>query len=346
MTYSVIIPAYNCGGDLKKTVESVRRSGIRGYEIIIVDDGSTDNTPEILAELSGKYSGLRYIQQDNMGVSSARNRGIDEASGDYILFVDADDSIVEGALAKACDAAEEYRPDMVVFGLSFDYYHRGRLYRRDDMFYPEKRCFDRGGWKKEFAELYGCNGLTPVWNKLIRREMIVSGGVRFINGITIMEDFLFVLDCLKHCGAMCVLPDVIYRYRQSEDERRPYERLSGINDLAEYMRPFEKSIKALDIDCGQQMVNSLYMMLFRQRMYYSGVQEIKTQAEELLNGRFYGELQKSPYLTENDRRLLDDISRGRYLPVRLKNIKTNARHKIAVLVKQTALYQRLKGNKW
>ena len=76
------------------------------------------------------------------------------------------------------------------------------------------------------------------------------------------------------------------------------------------------------------------------------MQEIKTQAEELLNGRFYGELQKSPYLTENDRRLLDDISRGRYLPARLKNIKTNARHKIAVLMKQTALYQRLKGNKW
>lgn len=85
---SVIIPTYNLARYINETVDSVLGQTYKNYEIIIVDDGSTDNTKEALSEYGGK---ITYIFQENQGVSAARNKGIKEAKGEYIAFLDADD---------------------------------------------------------------------------------------------------------------------------------------------------------------------------------------------------------------------------------------------------------------
>ena len=89
MNFSVIIPCYNCLKTLETTVNSIRTSDLRNYELLLIDDGSTDGTGALCDVLCEKYPELRCIHQPNAGVSAARNRGVDEARGDYLWFVDS-----------------------------------------------------------------------------------------------------------------------------------------------------------------------------------------------------------------------------------------------------------------
>ena len=125
MTFSVIIPCYNCAETLEATVKSVCASGLIDYEILLIDDGSTDGTAELCDSLCAYDPAIRCIHQENAGVSAARNCGIREAQGDYLWFVDADDTVDAGSLVRAVEIAIHQHPDMLLFGMSFDYYHRG-----------------------------------------------------------------------------------------------------------------------------------------------------------------------------------------------------------------------------
>lgn len=95
---SIIIPAYNAEKTLKKCIKSVLRQTYKNYELIIVDDGSEDNTVAISDFYAERYSAVQVIHSENQGVSSARNLGMEKAIGDYILFLDADDRLIESAL--------------------------------------------------------------------------------------------------------------------------------------------------------------------------------------------------------------------------------------------------------
>ena len=133
MLFSVIIPAYNCEETIENTVDSIAESGIIDYEILIIDDGSTDKTGSICDSLSQKMPSVRCIHQINAGVSAARNCGIENSQGEYILFFDADDSLDSNSLCNAVRTVEIERPDMLIFGMRFDYYHREHIYRRDSL---------------------------------------------------------------------------------------------------------------------------------------------------------------------------------------------------------------------
>src|SRR5665647_803926 len=102
---SVIIPCYNQGHFLNESVGSVLAQTYTNWECIIVNDGSTDNTESIALARSQKDSRIKYIKKENEGLSSARNRGLDEASGDFIQFLDADDMIAPGKFVASLNAA-------------------------------------------------------------------------------------------------------------------------------------------------------------------------------------------------------------------------------------------------
>ena len=120
MLVSVIIPAFNCEKSIKRTVDSIISSGLTDYEIVIINDGSTDNTDSVCKGLCAQYSFIKYSEQKNSGVSAARNNGISIAAGEYILFFDADDTAEENSFSECIDIIESEKPDILVFGISFD----------------------------------------------------------------------------------------------------------------------------------------------------------------------------------------------------------------------------------
>ena len=212
MTFSVIIPCYNCAATLETTVNSIRASGLTDYEIFLINDGSTDGTAAICDQMSVEYAEIRCIHQQNAGVSAARNRGIEKAQGDYIWFVDADDTVNPCSVTNAVDIVSRQHPDMLIFGMSFDYYHKGKRYRREIFLPPNSGMLSLEQLRKDFRKFYDCNALTSACNKFIRRDLLMAHGVRFRENMILMEDFLFVLDTLPYCRNIYCLNVEIYRY--------------------------------------------------------------------------------------------------------------------------------------
>ena len=120
---SIIIPVYQAEKWLRTTVESVIHQTYVDVEIILIDDGSVDASGEICDELEKRFSFVHVLHKKNEGVSIARNAGLELATGDYVLFLDADDVILEGALEKLVLTADTYNADIVLFEfykMSFD----------------------------------------------------------------------------------------------------------------------------------------------------------------------------------------------------------------------------------
>lgn len=117
MLLSIVIPAYNVIPTLERSVDSVIKQNISDYEIILVNDGSTDETPQLCDQIAAKYDVVKVIHKDNGGLSSARNTGIQHARGKYIAFLDSDDEYVKGILPRFIDVQRRHDMDVYFFNL-------------------------------------------------------------------------------------------------------------------------------------------------------------------------------------------------------------------------------------
>ncbi len=346
MKYSVIIPAYNCEKTIEITVNSILNSGLSDFEIIIVNDGSKDDTEYVCDKLAKEHPEIVCVNKENSGVSSTRNRGIDEAKGEYLLFMDADDTVDADSLKEPCEKISENNPDMLIFGLSFDYLNGDKTYRRDELVYPDEGLFTPEKWGGIFLDLFNHNSLSPVWNKIYKAEIIKKNNICFNNNVFLMEDFLFVLDCLKETETIYLCNKVIYRYYQPEDDTRIYSRLNRVTDINSYIEPFSRSTACLtaklkekynfSFSQGEEVLFLVYSMIINQKAYYADVDNLKKLSQTIKTGEF------SDYKTTDV--LICDLKNENYKEIIKRNKKTQIRHKIALKVKKNAIYQKLRGN--
>ncbi len=335
VTVSVIIPAYNCSDYLANMVASIRKSGLNVLEILIINDGSTDDTEDVALRLQERSADVRVISQSNSGASAARNRGIHEAVGDYLFFVDADDSLVPDSLSDVNGILEAERPDLLLFGMVFDYYKRGKAYRSDALCCPQQGIMKPEEWAAKYEELYALNMLSPVWNKLIRRDLIRNNSLAFRQDMIEMEDYLFSSQCLLFSERIFLLDKAAYRYRQAEDERGTFNRLWRIPSLSEYMDPFYETAEQLEarfskdgIACSAVRVSDrIYSMLFHEQIRFASLEQIRLAAADMLSGRHANVIERS------DPKLYHCLKNRQYTRVWCKRVLRRVRHRLAVLVK-------------
>lgn len=233
---SVIIPLYNRKHLISRCVESVCRQTYRNLEIIIVDDGSTDACDEVLATLQKSDERINVIRKENGGVSSARNCGLDIATGDYVQFVDSDDALVMDTIELAVSEIEEFELDAVVFHYSCKSAYNCELYPR------ERERF--GMWKSAdgIAILAEKGRQCDVWSKLYKRSMI--GSNRFPEGVSMGEDFIFNLLYFSSPINISYLKNVCYLYNlESGDSLIKRYDNRGINDLHEQWTAVQPYLK-------------------------------------------------------------------------------------------------------
>ena len=206
---TVIIPCYNAGQYLGECIDSLKSQTIRDFEAVFVDDGSTDGTPEILKAASDdpRFSVLR---RENGGVSAARNDGLNMAKGEWVFFLDADDTLAPDSLAKLLAAASN-DVDLVV-GM-----HDLFGYQEEETVYPEGLWWRmRGERRRKCAVrrlIEGDSVLNIMCNKLHRRAFLARNGIRLDERLRIAEDALFNLQAVLLARGFAFVPEVTYFYR-------------------------------------------------------------------------------------------------------------------------------------
>lgn len=202
---AVIMPAYNAGHYIEKSVCSILEQSFKDLRLIVVDDGSTDDTAQILRRIQQQDGRLMPISVANGGPAKARNRGLDavEPGTEYVMFADADDELLPDAVEYAMAGAQG--ADMVFFGFTIVAASGAcRSYCE-----PEQ-LLDRRELGKAFGRLYKANLFNQVWGKLFRAQLIGSS-LRFPD-YRWGEDRLFIFRCLDSAGSVKVLPQCKYRY--------------------------------------------------------------------------------------------------------------------------------------
>ena len=350
--FSFIVPVYNCEGYLADCVNSVLAVGLNNFEIILVDDGSKDKSGSICDELSEKYDSVKTIHQNNQGVSAARNRGIDEASGEFIVFLDADDSIEPEKFRKILRVAEDDDSiDMLIYGLSFDYYYHGKIYRRDDMAYPAEGSMSADEWTEEFYQLYVNNSISPIWNKVFRKSIIAEHNLKLNESMFLYEDFEFVIRYMSYCDIIYNSTEIVYHYRQTEDEGNAKRRLARIENLSEFIVQIEKPLKNLIslLNCDKKsqisvksILPSLYLVLATEKISTSNRGEIQKVCVDMAKWYDGQDEEIIQSLTESEKDNIRQITDCHITKLIFKRKVTAIRHRVAVAVKNTRIFKKLK----
>ncbi len=178
---SVIVPVYNVEKYLEKCVKSVQKQTYRALEIILVDDGSTDESGKICDELKKKDDRIKVIHQKNQGLSAARNTGLEQAKGEYVAFIDSDDYIEKEMYERMLFALENNSADICMCGYKM-VNEQGHILMKEIF---ENKVY-RGA---EIIETFVLPLKTAAWNKLIKRESIMDN--RFPHGRIHGEDLVF-----------------------------------------------------------------------------------------------------------------------------------------------------------
>lgn len=214
---SVIIPVYNAEKYLEECLECIQHSTFKDIEIICVDDGSTDGSPDILRQHQQEDSRIKIFRQENAGAGAARNLGIEKSSGKYLFFMDADDRCSYSLLEKAYFLAEKEEADIVVFGfLRFD----GVTGERKDFDGLSKNRLPFGYNSFSYRDVPKsiCSIVNPTpWNKLIRRDLIIENDLKYMC-LTTTNDITFSAMCVMAADKVVYLPEVLYFYRIGDSE--------------------------------------------------------------------------------------------------------------------------------
>ena len=204
---SLIVPVYNVAEFLPACIESVLAQTFRDFELILIDDGSTDNSLQVLREYEKKDARIRVIEQENAGVSAARNAGLDAARGDYIGFVDSDDEILPEMLSDMIAASTEHDADVVCCAFGRIVGEEKHIQRTSD------ECAVYSGMEIIqwfFNTTFG----NLCWNKIYRRSLVES--IRFPVGRAYAEDIAFTFRALLPAGKAVFLNKDLYLYRKRE----------------------------------------------------------------------------------------------------------------------------------
>ena len=203
---SVIIPVCNVEKFLPECLDSILKQTIKDIEIICINDGSTDNSSDILNEYRAKDDRFIIINQSNSGPSISRNKGVEAANGEFIAFIDSDDFLInDDYFEKLLNACEKYNADIAVASIL-----RGNEKKSEYILKIDEEKFSA-----EYSEkLLICDvpNLNFVWNKLYRRESLLSTGLVFPEH-KIYEDLFYTPQVLFYMNKLVSVPDAVYFYR-------------------------------------------------------------------------------------------------------------------------------------
>lgn len=201
---SVIIPVYNTEKYLQRCIDSLLAQTYSNLEFLFVNDGSKDNSIQVLREAVKSESRIRFFSQDNRGLSGARNTGMREAHGEFFLFCDSDDTVEPDWAARLLEVAQKHPDSLVVCGIR----------HIDDRNHSSSLSFVREGEyaKEQYYDLIRPGMAGSVCIKIFSRSIIEQNQLTFDETVRYAEDVVFTLDYLHCVGSIYIIEDALYDY--------------------------------------------------------------------------------------------------------------------------------------
>lgn len=266
MKYSVIIPAYNAEKTIERCLSSLCCQLREDIELLVINDGSSDRTHDICVKYAEQYPQIVYVQKENGGVSSARNMGLDQAEGDYILFLDSDDYVTENYFSMI-DANMQPECELLIFG---------RAIKKEDSLTEIPGLSARAATPEETVALLSKalknQLLNSPCNKVYCRNIIEQYALRFDCRLPIGEDKVFVVSyAVRVRNALCI-PEAIYvvslenKDSLSRKQRRnlcdnillEHDLLFDVVEKAEYPKEYRKAVSYSFYRSAYTVISELY----------------------------------------------------------------------------------------
>lgn len=208
------MPVYNCEKYLEKSISSIINQTYAKWELVLVDDGSSDNSPKICDEYSEKDNRIFVKHIENSGPANARNIGIKLSKNDYVIFIDSDDLLESNALdILKKELVIEY--DIILYPNFNDSFSNGLLNTTNNILY-KKKYINNSDFKNDFINLINNNYIFPVWNKCYKRSFIIDNNASFPLGVSAAEDFVFNMYLYPKMSLGLIINNPLYHYVSRE----------------------------------------------------------------------------------------------------------------------------------
>lgn len=265
--YSFIVPVYGCEKYLESCVESIlAQKGDHVLEVLLVDDGSKDGSGRIADALAARDSRVRTFHKENGGAASARNYGIGQAIGEYVLFVDSDDTVDDQLLNHVDEAVLEKPEVPIVFGMSFDYYRNEKLYRTEKLSCKHEGYLTINEILNACGEHFHDNSLSSACNKVFSLAKIRQHGLIFEPKLSLYEDFVFTTNYLEFVNGAVFIPKCFYHYRICEEKNQYTTRISNLEDVAYMLSKMRKSMHYFDSSCSLEIRYEILQQILRETL--------------------------------------------------------------------------------
>ena len=257
---SIIVPIYNVEKYLRDCIDSIINQTYINTEIILVNDGSTDSSPDICEEYASKYENIKIINKKNGGLSDARNAGLEKATGTYVMFTDSDDYLAPNSCEVLYNAIKETNLEFVTGNFAFTN-NDGTPWKKpmfSDKF--ENTNLSIVDYKKSFY-LLNCG----VWNKIFRRDFIEKNNLKFEVGLPSEDDIFVTLSFMKAKNSYYI-KDVVYYYRQRDVKKGNLS--ISYNCSLEYFKGINKTYKIVYKNFKTNKQMDFYRYYYAKRVSY------------------------------------------------------------------------------
>lgn len=339
--FSFVIPVYNNKQYLEACVQSVLSQTVQDHEVLLIDDGSTDGSKELCDLLEKRDVRIRSFHKENGGPSSARNMGIDHSAGQYVLFVDGDDTIEPDCLQKI-EPFLEGESCLPVFGMCFDYWNGDRLVKTEvcSVSCPGEHTVSEVA--AELPKFFNDNVLSSACNKVFPVKLLRDNDLRFPEDMTLYEDLAFVLRCLPHFERIHVVDSGLYHYRNDMSKKHLDRRVADYEAMRKNLVPLNNILHEFGELTGQRrqcatVLANLNIMLLEQHMLSckSSGQELKDKLAGFVSeSRFEEALSCGAELDPGKQKLTDNIKRGRITWIRCEYAVKRWKKKLRTIAKR------------
>ena len=270
--FSVIMPVYNAEKTVEKAIKSILNDNNPNVELVIVNDGSTDNSEAVIKKYLND-SRLSYYYQGNAGVSSARNYALSVAKGEYIAFLDSDDYFAEDAFEKLTKRIEEYHCDMMGFGYySEGLSNKGELLSTKTQSISQTLYFESASAEKGIEYIFRSSKVLfqTACAKVFKKSVININGITFDKKLVCFEDMKFVFDYITACNSLLFLPDVFYHYCNFSEYGSSLKKRRGIELTSNVSSCFLSFVRLADkYNYSDEFRSFMYEQFFADFTYCS-----------------------------------------------------------------------------